>query len=419
MIELIKASKYYPTQFGPHYVFRDVSLVLPDDKNVGVIGPNGAGKTTLLRLLAGADIPTSGRIERTGRVSWPMGLTAGLQRTLTGRENARFLCRVYGMPTHKIKAQLEKINEISQIGKFFDMPASTYSAGMIQRLSFAISISLGFDYYIFDEISAGGDLAFGGLSQGMMQDRLRASRFIVATHNLPEVLKLCSAVIVIGGGALTYYDTAKAGVDAYRESVKKTAKSGPPVDPAVLARQRERYISLSQAEQRLAAAVVASRDETKAAELRRRLQNTRLLLQDVAMQLRLNNVAVPSAAEIARAGAVPELQAADPAMVRRLVQLRRQIEDLKSTEARQELNAEKAETKAKRGDFLARLEVTRQSLAERNAELASLEEEISKAEAAPPKPQAPPRKAAPSPGGTAIPPSPIPPTPGRDKHPPQ
>ena len=67
MIELINVSKYYMTDFGRHYVFRNVSLRLPLDKSVAVIGPNGAGKSTFLRLLGGADIPSEGRILKTGR----------------------------------------------------------------------------------------------------------------------------------------------------------------------------------------------------------------------------------------------------------------------------------------------------------------------------------------------------------------
>ncbi len=62
MIELINASKYFPTRFGRHYIFQNVSLLLPASANIGIIGPNGAGKSTLMRLLAGVDIPSEGHI---------------------------------------------------------------------------------------------------------------------------------------------------------------------------------------------------------------------------------------------------------------------------------------------------------------------------------------------------------------------
>jgi capsular polysaccharide transport system ATP-binding protein len=97
MIELINVTKYYPTEFGRHYVFRNVNLRLPLDKSVGVVGPNGAGKSTFLGLIAGADTPNEGRVVRSGRISPPMGLTPGLLTTLTGSENTRFACRIHGM----------------------------------------------------------------------------------------------------------------------------------------------------------------------------------------------------------------------------------------------------------------------------------------------------------------------------------
>ena len=157
MIELINVSKYYPTDFGRHYVFRNVSLKLPLDKSVGVIGPNGAGKSTFLRLLGGGDIPSEGKILRTGRISPPMGLTPGLQASLNGVENARFAGRIYGMDRDEIANLIDYVRETANIGKFFDMPVGTYSAGMKQRVGFAINMSMTFDYYLFDEIGAGGD----------------------------------------------------------------------------------------------------------------------------------------------------------------------------------------------------------------------------------------------------------------------
>ncbi|MCB1377383.1 MAG: ATP-binding cassette domain-containing protein, partial [Alphaproteobacteria bacterium] len=128
MIELVNVSKYYPTEFGRHYVFRDVNLVLPLDMSVGVIGPNGAGKSTFLRLIGGADIPSEGRILRSGRISPPMGLTPGIQANLTGGENTRFACRIYGMSRDEMDEVVDKVRELAGIGNYFDMPVKTYSA---------------------------------------------------------------------------------------------------------------------------------------------------------------------------------------------------------------------------------------------------------------------------------------------------
>ncbi len=184
MIEFINATKYYPTRFGRHYIFRDVSMTLPEKINIGIVGANGAGKSTLMRLIAGVDIPSEGRIVRTGRISWPLGLTAGLQRNMTGKENARFVCRIHGLTGLAINQKLEMIRDLSGIGKFFDMPVTTYSSGMRGRVSFAISMMFDFDYYLFDEFGAAGDRNFRKLSRAILEEKRRNSNFIMVSHNI-------------------------------------------------------------------------------------------------------------------------------------------------------------------------------------------------------------------------------------------
>jgi capsular polysaccharide transport system ATP-binding protein len=231
MIKLENVSKYYWTGLGRHYVFRNVTLDLPLDKNVGVIGPNGAGKSTFLRLIGGADTPSSGRIIKYGRISPPMGLTPGLEGTLSASENARFAGRIYGMRRHEIDAMIRRVREIADIGAFFDLPVSNYSAGMKQRVAFALNMSMSFDYYLFDEISAGGDRAFRAATKAMITDRLHASRFILISHNINEILEICHSGIVIKEGKLTFFDDIREAVAFYggdeeSKGIKKVAASG-------------------------------------------------------------------------------------------------------------------------------------------------------------------------------------------------
>lgn len=234
MIELINVTKYYPTEYGRHYVFRNVNLTLPLDKSVGVVGPNGAGKSTFLGLIAGADIPNEGRIVRSGRISPPMGLTPGLLTTLTGSENTRFACRIHGMSRKEMDETVASVEKLADIGKYFDMPVRTYSSGMRQRVGFAISMSLKYDYYLFDEIGAGGDRKFREVSQRMVKERLANSKFIITSHRLDELIDLCQAGIVIMNGELRYFDDIKdamtfygetAGLDIKTGQTKKTAKT--------------------------------------------------------------------------------------------------------------------------------------------------------------------------------------------------
>ena len=96
MIIVNDVYKRYTTRNGvSDWVLKGINLVIPKNRSVGIVGRNGAGKSTLLRIICGADYATYGTVERRCRVSWPMG-SGGVESTMTGRQNARFICRVHG-----------------------------------------------------------------------------------------------------------------------------------------------------------------------------------------------------------------------------------------------------------------------------------------------------------------------------------
>ena len=82
---------------GLRRVLDDINLTIYPGQRVGILGRNGAGKSTLVRLISGAEPPTTGTIERNMSVSWPLAFTGGFQGTLTGADNVRFICRIYGV----------------------------------------------------------------------------------------------------------------------------------------------------------------------------------------------------------------------------------------------------------------------------------------------------------------------------------
>ena len=183
MITFNNVTKYYPTPHGRHYILKDVNLELPGDKNIGVFGINGSGKSTLMRLLAGVDFPNSGSIKIDGNVSWPLGLS-GYQGSMTGRENAEFICRIYGKSRQEIKEKLHFIKEFSELEHFFEMPLKSYSSGMRSKFSFAVSMAFDFDYYLIDELTAVGDKRFKQKCKETFDAKKDIANFLFVSHNL-------------------------------------------------------------------------------------------------------------------------------------------------------------------------------------------------------------------------------------------
>ena len=96
MIALEHVTKVYHTGSGPRTVLNDINFRLEKGQKIGVLGRNGAGKSTLIRILSSVEPPTSGRVIKDMRISWPLAFGGGFQGSLTGMDNMRFICRVYG-----------------------------------------------------------------------------------------------------------------------------------------------------------------------------------------------------------------------------------------------------------------------------------------------------------------------------------
>lgn len=216
MIELRGVTKSYRTNRGKKVVFRDLSLIIPGGKNVALIGRNGAGKSTLMRLLGGLDTPDSGRIVTDQRISWPVGLSGGFQGSLTGRQNAKFVCRVFGADGDDMRQKVSYVQDFAEIGEYFDQPVKTYSSGMKARVAFGLSLAFDFDYYLVDEAMSVGDAHFREKAAQAFKDRVDRAKIILVTHGMGQVRKLCDYVLLVNDGKVHEYEDVEEGIAAYQ-----------------------------------------------------------------------------------------------------------------------------------------------------------------------------------------------------------
>lgn len=220
MIVVEDVHKRYHTDHGPgKWVLTGITLTIPPRVNVALIGRNGAGKTTLLHLIGGLDQPNRGRIERRCRVSWPMGRGRGLPGALTGRQNAKFVCRIHGHEAD-IPERLAAIQDFAELGDAFDEPILTYSAGMRQRLQFALSLAFDFDVYLVDESIGAGDALFRKKADAAFKERAGHASVIMVSHTESLLKQFCTAGVLIDQGKAHWFDDLNSALKAYEESLR-------------------------------------------------------------------------------------------------------------------------------------------------------------------------------------------------------
>ncbi|HDS5624295.1 TPA: ABC transporter ATP-binding protein [Escherichia coli] len=216
MIKIENLTKSYRTPTGRRYVFKDLNIEIPSGKSVAFIGRNGAGKSTLLRMIGGIDRPDSGKIITNKTISWPVGLAGGFQGSLTGRENVKFVARLYAKQ-EELKEKIEFVEEFAELGKYFDMPIKTYSSGMRSRLGFGLSMAFKFDYYIVDEVTAVGDARFKEKCAQLFKERHKESSFLMVSHSLNSLKEFCDVAIVFKNSYIIgYYENVQSGIDEYK-----------------------------------------------------------------------------------------------------------------------------------------------------------------------------------------------------------
>ncbi len=244
MIILQNATKYYHTKNGKKYILKNVSLKLPENKNIGILGVNGAGKSTLLRMLGGIDFPNSGKIISDKTFSWPMGLAGGFQGSMTGRQNVRFVARVFGRDEKEIKEIIEFVKDFSELGDYFDMPIKTYSSGMKSRLSFGLSLAFDFDYILIDETLSVGDSRFKMKSKEALMKKIETSNVLMVSHSMKDLRDLCDVGLLLHEGNLYYFDSIDEAVKAYEDINQKKNITLKPVNEIYGAEEKvKNYLS--------------------------------------------------------------------------------------------------------------------------------------------------------------------------------
>jgi sulfate transport system ATP-binding protein len=206
-------------QFGSFKAVDQVSLEVESGSLVALLGPSGSGKSTLLRLIAGLELPDSGRILLTGKDATYQSVQErnigfvfqhyALFKHLTVRQNIAFGLEIRKATKTKVKERVEELLDLVQLRGLGNRYPSQLSGGQRQRVALARSLAVEPEVLLLDE-------PFGALDAKVRKD-LRAwlrhlhdevhVTTVFVTHDQEEAMEVSDQVVVMNKGGVEQIGT--------------------------------------------------------------------------------------------------------------------------------------------------------------------------------------------------------------------
>ena len=241
-----KSGRFRRTAETVHAV-RDLSFSVEAGEMVGYIGPNGAGKSTTIKMLTGILVPSAGEltvagltpyVERT-RLAQHIGVVFGQRTTLWWdlplRDSFELLRRIYRVSAARYRENMTTFTELLDLAPLLDTPVRQLSLGQRMRGDIAAALLHDPDVVYLDEPTIGLDV----VSKSNLRDFLRETNrergvtVLLTTHDLVDIERLCSRVMVIDAGRLAFDGDLEAlhnlG-EARRTLVVDLVEPAPPLD---------------------------------------------------------------------------------------------------------------------------------------------------------------------------------------------
>ena len=208
-LEIINLSKNYNTKDA----VKNISFKLEQNEIIGILGPNGCGKTTTIGMILGLLKPTTGKVLINGieieshRVDLLNKLNfispyIELPRKLTVKQNLEVYGRLYDVK--KLKAKIEYLCEKLRLNEFLDKITGELSSGQKNRVSLAKSIINDPTVLLLDEPTASLDPETGDFVRSFLEEyqKEKKTSILLASHNMSEVERLCSSVLMMNKGSI-------------------------------------------------------------------------------------------------------------------------------------------------------------------------------------------------------------------------
>ena len=208
-LEVIELSKTYNMKEA----VKSISFKINKNEIIGILGPNGCGKTTTIGMILGLLKPTKGKVLINGveiesqRVNSLNNLNfispyIELPKKLTVRQNLEVYGRLYDIKN--LKEKIEYISEKLRLDEIVNRITGELSSGQKNRVSLAKSIINDPKVLLLDEPTASLDPETGDFVRNFLEtyQKEKKTSILLASHNMNEVERLCSSVLMMNKGVI-------------------------------------------------------------------------------------------------------------------------------------------------------------------------------------------------------------------------
>ena len=208
-IELINISKNYKSKKA----VSNISFKVNENEIIGLLGPNGCGKTTTIGMVLGLLKPTSGKVLINGldieknkiSILHKMNFISPyieLPKKLTVRQNLIVYGKLYNI--QNLDDQIKYLSNKLRLDTLLDKITGELSSGQKNRVSLAKALINNPTVLLLDEPTASLDPETGDFVRTFLENYKKEKKIsiLLASHNMDEVKRLCSSVLMMKDGTI-------------------------------------------------------------------------------------------------------------------------------------------------------------------------------------------------------------------------
>lgn len=200
--------------FGNYQALSQVNLEIKNGSLVGLLGPSGSGKSTLLRIVAGLEMPDSGRIWLEGQDATELSLQQreigfvfqhyALFPHLTVSKNISFGLDIRNVDTSLKKQRVQELLQLVQLEKFADRYPHQLSGGQRQRIALARALAVEPKVLLLDEPFAALDAKIRKQLRGWLRTLHQqiSVTTVFVTHDHQEAMELAHEIVILDNGRI-------------------------------------------------------------------------------------------------------------------------------------------------------------------------------------------------------------------------